>query len=132
MGFMDRFRQAQEEGIHDQWQSLNQAGQLNAIIERSHDKPQIIFKHSTRCGISSMAKHQLEHDWDLDAELVDMYYLDLIAHRDMSNQIADLTGVTHQSPQIILIRKGKAVFDTSHHAISVARIRAALEQTARA
>jgi bacillithiol system protein YtxJ len=131
MGFMDRYRQAQEEGIHDYWQTLDQAEQLNAIIERSHDKAQVIFKHSTRCGISSMAKHQLEHDWDLDAELVDMYYLDLIAHRDMSNQIADLTGVTHQSPQIILIRNGKAVFDTSHHAISVARIRAALEQTAR-
>lgn len=125
---MDRYRQAQEEGIHQQWQSLNQAGQLNAIIERSHDKPQIIFKHSIRCGISSMAKHQLEHDWDLDANVVDMYYLDLIAHRDISNQITELTGVAHQSPQIILIRDGKAVFDTSHHAISVARIRAALEQ----
>jgi len=129
MGFMDRFRQAQEEGIHDQWQSLTQAGQLTAIMELSHEKPQIIFKHSTRCGISSMAKHQLEHDWDLDPDRADMYYLDLIAHRDMSNQIADQTGVGHQSPQIIILRDGKAVFDTSHHAISVVRIRAALEQT---
>ena len=129
MGFMDRYRQAQEEGIHEQWQTLNQERQLNAIMELSHDKPQIVFKHSTRCGISSMAKHQLEHDWDLDADHADMYYLDLIAHRDISNQIAELTGVVHQSPQIILIQNGKAVFDTSHHAISVARIRAALDQT---
>lgn len=129
MGFMDRFRQAQEEDIHEQWQSLNQAGELAAIIERSHEKPQIIFKHSTRCGISSMAKHQLERGWDLDTDLVDMYYLDLITHRDISNQVAELTGVVHQSPQIILLRNGISVFDTSHHAISVARIRAALEQT---
>jgi len=129
MGFMDRYRQAQEEGIHEQWQTLNQAGELVAMLERSQEKPQIIFKHSTRCGISSMAKHQLEHDWDIDEEQVDMYYLDLIAHRDISNQIADLTGVVHQSPQIIILLNGKAVFDTSHHAISVARIKAALEQT---
>lgn len=127
MGFIDRFRQAQTEGIHADWTILEQTGQLQAIAEQSFEKPQVLFKHSTRCGISSMAKHQLEHDWNFDADDFDMYYLDLIAHRDVSNQIADQFGVRHQSPQLIIIHQGKAVYDTSHHAISAARLRAALD-----
>jgi len=127
MGFIDRFRQAQEEGIHADWNVLEQAGQLQAIAEQSFEKPQVLFKHSTRCGMSSMAKQQLEHDWNFDRDDFDMYYLDLIAHRDVSNQIADQFGITHQSPQLIIVHQGKAVYDTSHHAISATRLRTALD-----
>ena len=126
MGFMDQFRQAQTEGIPDSWQFLAEADQLTQLLEHSYHKPQVIFKHSTRCGISSMAKHMLEQDWDFSQEDLDMYFLDLIAHRAISNAVADQLGVVHQSPQLIVVYQGKAVFDTSHHAISGGRLRAAL------
>ncbi len=127
MGFLDRIREAQREPIHQNWQHLHSPAELDEIVQASHHKPQIIFKHSTRCGISSMAKHQLEHEWDIDPASADMHYLDLIAHRETSNQIAADLAVVHQSPQIIIVYQGKAVFDTSHHAISVGSIKTALK-----
>lgn len=128
MGFLDRIREAQQEPIHKDWMHLQSEEELSDIMDRSYHKPQIIFKHSIRCGVSSMAKHQLENAWNLEKENVDMYYLDLITYRSVSNRVAESLAVTHQSPQIIIINQGKAVFDTSHHAISVTGIRQALNQ----
>lgn len=73
-----------------------------------------VFKHSTRCSISSMVKNRLERDISED---VTVYYLDLIAHRNVSNLIAQISGVTHESPQIIVFKEGSAIMDASHTAI---------------
>jgi bacillithiol system protein YtxJ len=61
-----------------------------------------------------MVKKSLEQQWRLSDEELPVYYLDLLAYRPISNRIADLFAVRHQSPQLILIRNGKAVYNASH------------------
>ena len=95
------------------WTELTDIAQLLEVTAISNEKPVVIFKHSTRCSISRMALKQFERDYDLN-EVVDAYFLDLIAHRDISNEIASRFNVYHESPQLILIRNGKAVYDVSH------------------
>lgn len=128
MGFLDRFRQSQKADLHQDWQVIATNEELAAAIQESHQKPVVLFKHSVSCGISSMAKHQLERDWDFEAGDLSFYYLDLLSHRPVSNKIAETLGVVHQSPQIILISKGKAVYNTSHHGISVSDLHRALKR----
>jgi bacillithiol system protein YtxJ len=95
------------------WTELTDKAQLMEIEAISNEKPVVIFKHSTRCSISRMALKQFEREYDLN-DVVDAYFLDLIAHRDISNEIASKFNVYHESPQLILIRNGKAVYDVSH------------------
>lgn len=101
-----------------QWNRLENMSQLDKITEESYHTPIVIFKHSTRCSISRMALKQFELTFDLP-HLVTPYFLDLLEYRDISNEIAARFGVIHQSPQIILIKDGKAVFDASHEQIDV-------------
>jgi bacillithiol system protein YtxJ len=96
---------------------LNSADQLNEI--KGHDGYAIIFKHSTRCSISMMAKKRFELDWDKLPQEIPLYFLDLIKHRDISNQIAQEFNVHHESPQLLLIKSGECILDQSHGAISV-------------
>ena len=111
------------------WTPLTDLSQLAILKQESHDHPVIIFKHSTRCSISAMALSRLERGWDDDAlPGVDTYYLDLISYRDISNAVADEFGVYHQSPQIIVVINGEAVYDDSHMGISFASLRESLAQ----
>ena len=126
MSFLKNFFNAQNEGHNATWKVLDQLDQLDQIVKDSFQKPVVLFKHSISCGISGMSKHQLESDWDFTEEDLDFYYLDLINHRPVSNKIASLFDVIHQSPQIIVVKDGKAVFNTSHHQISVQGIRQAI------
>ena len=99
------------------WQPLTQVSQLDEIEERSKTKTQVVFKHSTRCGISSMVMNQFVSMYDLDANL-DLYYLDLLSHRDVSNEIGFKFQVMHQSPQLLIIKNGVTVAHASHGAIN--------------
>ena len=99
------------------WTELTDVLQLQEIEAISNERPVVIFKHSTRCSISRMALKQFEREFDLN-ETVDAYFLDLIAHRDISNEIAQKFGVYHESPQLILIKNGKAIYDVSHSDIN--------------
>lgn len=96
-----------------EWRQLTDLGQLNEIVDLSNEKAVLIFKHSTRCSISRYALKQFENEFDLE-EKITPYFLDLLNHRDVSNEIANRFDVFHQSPQILLIRNGKAIFSTSH------------------
>lgn len=98
------------------WNILQNSNQLIEIINESFKKPQLIFKHSTRCIISKMALKNFESDFLLHNE-IDAYYLDLIAYRNISNEIAEVFTVEHQSPQILLIKDGVAVYAASHESI---------------
>lgn len=98
------------------WITLESEDQLNQILQSSSQKPQIIFKHSTRCIISTMAKQRLEKITDTD---FDFHYLDLIQYRKISNLISDKFQVQHQSPQILVIKNNECVFDESHGGINV-------------
>ena len=101
------------------WKTLDNIEQLDFIYEESGSMPTVIFKHSTRCGISLHAKHKLESDWSFEEKELNFYFLDLLKHRDISNEIARRFNIIHQSPQVIILKQGKAIFDTSHNAISV-------------
>jgi bacillithiol system protein YtxJ len=107
------------------WHPLQNSEQLHSLIEQSVEKPIVIFKHSTRCVISSMAKDRLERQWQQDIS-VPFYYLDLLQFRAISNEIADVTNVEHQSPQIILLLGGKCVYTASHGDINIKAILSAL------
>ena len=96
-----------------EWRQLTDLGQLNEIIDLSNEKAVLIFKHSTRCSISRFALKQFENEFDLKGKITP-YFLDLLNHRDVSNEIANRFDVFHQSPQILLIKNGKAIFSTSH------------------
>ncbi|PWK70039.1 bacillithiol system protein YtxJ [Mucilaginibacter oryzae] len=99
------------------WISLETADQLLAI--KKQEGYSLIFKHSTRCSISMMAKRRFELDWDNLPENMPLYFLDLIKYRDLSNQVAQLFQVHHESPQLLLIKDGECILDQSHSGISV-------------
>ena len=99
------------------WISLTSSSQLADIIEKSKHQPQLIFKHSTRCSISSMAKNRLERT--TPPENIDFYYLDLISYRELSTKIAEDFDVFHESPQVILIKNGECSYDESHSGINM-------------
>ncbi|WP_298540950.1 bacillithiol system redox-active protein YtxJ [uncultured Aquimarina sp.] len=100
------------------WQELKSLEQLDTIANASSTKTQAIFKHSTRCGISSMVIRNFESSFDLSEDQVDLYYLDLLNHRDVSSEISAKFQVYHESPQFIVIRNGVAVHHASHSAIT--------------
>lgn len=102
------------------WIHLKTEDQLIEIVEKSEAKPQVIFKHSTRCGISAMAKSRLERS--IAPDNTDFYYLDLIAHRNISSKIASEFGVYHESPQVLVIKNGECIYDESHSAITMDEI----------
>lgn len=101
------------------WENLNSTDQLLDIDSKSKSKTQIIFKHSTRCSVSTFAKRILESEYnDNVKDQADVYYLDLISFRDVSNEIAGRYKVEHQSPQILVIKDGVCVFNASHSDVS--------------
>jgi len=102
------------------WINLKSEEQIKELIEKSYDKPQVIFKHSSRCGISAMAKNRLERS--VAPSNTDFYFLDLIAHRNISNKISSDFDVFHESPQILVIKNGECVYDESHSAITMDEI----------
>lgn len=107
------------------WITLNETSQISNIKETSFNKDVIIFKHSTTCSISVMAKHRLEDGWDASLELP-VYYVDVRSSRDVSNEIAVSFEVHHESPQILLIRDGECIYDASHFDISVSELKESL------
>ena len=109
-------KSSQKEGIA--WIDLSTTEQLDEIVEKSKTKPQFIFKHSTRCGVSRMVISQLKKDYKLTEALADMYYLDLLNHRDISQAIADRFNVVHESPQLLVLKNGVVVKHENHGSIN--------------
>ena len=109
------------------WNVLETDEQLESAIAKSYEKPVVFFKHSVACGISARSKYDLENGWNFKGEDFDFYYLDLLNFRNISNRIAETFDVRHQSPQIIIIKDGKPIFDMSHHRITSVALKSALE-----
>jgi bacillithiol system protein YtxJ len=99
------------------WIQLTNDEQLEEISAKSIEKPQVIFKHSTRCSISTVAMKRLNKG--SLPENIDFYHLDLLSYRNLSNKIAQKFGVNHESPQVLIIRNGQCVYDESHLGISL-------------
>ncbi len=100
------------------WIPLNEPDHLDQILERSELRPQIIYKHSTTCGISSMVLNMFIRAYDFEEDKADLYFLDIHQYRNISNALAERTGVRHESPQLIIIRNGEVLVHTSHGAIA--------------
>jgi len=100
------------------WISLTSVDQLSEIEEKSKSKPQLIFKHSTTCGISRMVIRTFTNTFEFTPEEVDVYYLDLHSYRDVSNETGYKFQVLHQSPQLLIIKNGIAVANASHGGIN--------------
>lgn len=103
------------------WNNIQSTNQIDEVVTASNERYQVIFKHSTTCPISSMAKMRLESKWDLDQ--VDAHFLDLLSYRSISNYIADTLEVHHESPQLILLKNSEVIYDSSHLDISVDEIK---------
>ncbi len=99
------------------WKRLTSVNQLKEVIEGSADKPVLLFKHSTRCNISSMALNGFTRNWSGTPEDIDIYYLDLLNYRDVSNAMATETGILHQSPQVIVLKNKEVVYTATHSGI---------------
>ena len=109
------------------WKKLDSEQQLDQIIEESKTHPVVIFKHSTRCSISSTAKGRFERQFDpAAAPTADAYLLDLISYRSVSNKIAADLGIRHESPQVLVIKDGKAVHHASHLEITWDEVKKAI------
>lgn len=105
------------------WNTLTEESQLEAIRTKSQRQPVLIFKHSTRCSISSTALARMERNWKGEAAgHLEPYYLDLIAYRSLSGRVAAEFDIPHQSPQVLLISKGECIYDASHFEISFEEI----------
>lgn len=99
------------------WNQLTTEQQLDELIQTSNEKPIVIFKHSTRCSISTTALNRLERAWD--SEQTSAFYLDLIAYRPISGMIAEKFDIEHQSPQVLVIDNGKCTYTATHWDISM-------------
>ena len=119
MGLFKNFKKEDnfEDNSKVNWKHLNQLEDLDTIAEASKIKTQVIFKHSTRCGVSRMVLRQFEKDYN-QAPSMDLYYLDLLNYRELSNAIAERFEVYHQSPQLLIIRNGVVVRHESHNNIN--------------
>jgi bacillithiol system protein YtxJ len=102
------------------WIHLTDEEQLKQILNKSQVKPQVIFKHSTRCSISTVALQRLQKV--SQPEDIDFYFLDLLSYRHLSNKIAEAFKVNHESPQILLIKDGDCIYEESHMGISMNEI----------
>ena len=120
MGIFKRFKASVDVSREEntvQWKVLTRMDQLDQILEQSMEKPVGIFKHSTRCGVSRGVLKVFEKDFSLSEDQIILYFLDLLAHRDISNEIVSRFHVHHESPQLIVLKEGKVIYSDSHNAI---------------
>jgi len=104
------------------WTALETVQTLDEIVKKSDDALQIIYKHSTSCGISSMVLRKFQLAQIVNQGKAAYYLLDLLASRTISNEVSSIFGVQHQSPQLLIIKDGAVVAHYSHYEILQANI----------
>lgn len=105
------------------WKQLIDVNQLG----EQQEKPVLYFKHSTRCATSMMALKQFENQW-AESDDCEIYFLDLLKYRDISNEIEKMSGVRHESPQVVVMKEGKVLYHASHSDINAREIHKILKQ----
>ena len=98
------------------WTALQTLSQIDKIVEESTEQNILIFKHSTRCSTSHMVLNRIDRSGEPWAG-VRMYFLDLLRFRTISSLIETMFSVTHESPQLLVIRDREAVLHLSHFEI---------------
>jgi bacillithiol system protein YtxJ len=102
-----------------QWEELTGLHQIEEIKKLSNEIPVLIYKHSTRCSTSLMVLDRLEKNWiEEHKHHFKAFFLDLIAFKEVSNAIASVFNVEHESPQALVINKGQSIYNGSHYQIN--------------
>lgn len=124
MGFLDQIFGKKEDQDHSKslWKKIESQKDLDAAIEKSSQQKVLIFKHSTRCFISKTVLRSLEKQMQESDKNFGYYFLDLLAYRSISNEIESRFDVVHQSPQLIVLENGKAIYNASHQNIDLDKI----------
>jgi len=124
MGFLDQIfgKKEEQDQTKSLWKKIETIKDLDLAIEKSFQHKVLIFKHSTRCFISKTVLKSFEKQMENSGKDQSYYFLDLIAHRDISNEIESRLDVTHQSPQLIALENGKAFYNASHQSIDLDKI----------
>jgi monothiol bacilliredoxin len=119
MGFFSNLFKASEPKVTKilPWIALTDLKQLHDIKEQSKTKTQVVFKHSTRCGISRMVLNRFINSYDLSENELDLYFLDLVSYRNVSNEVGYTFQVMHESPQLLVIKNEVVVAHGSHGGI---------------
>ncbi|QJP35083.1 bacillithiol system redox-active protein YtxJ [Nonlabens sp. Ci31] len=127
MGFMDKLFKTQQNNAKEvptgiPWEPLESEDQLDNVINNSTLKPKVIFKHSTRCGISRMVLKQFENGFEKNDDEVTFYFLDLLNYREVSAAVASKLNVVHQSPQVIILYNKEILHTESHQGIDIKKV----------
>ena len=112
----------EEKETNVNWIPLNSLEQIKTIKELSKSETIFVFKHSTRCGISSMVIKRFENLFDSSMNNIKVYYLDLLNFRAISDEVGYSFQTQHQSPQLLIIRNEVAVLNVSHYDITTVNI----------
>ncbi len=107
------------------WTQVTSPEELDNILASDPERPKLFFKHSTRCSISAMVLRSFESEFTSDK--CDLYFIDLLRHRDVSNAIADRTQVRHESPQVIVVKEGEVIYQASHSSVDARKIEKILD-----
>ncbi len=103
------------------------ANDVEAVFEASLTKPVLVFKHSPRCSISIAVLHSLQSELEALSLAMEIQLVDVVQSRQVSNLIAEETGVRHESPQAIVLRNGDVVYSASHFSVRVKELLSAAE-----
>lgn len=124
MGFLDQIFGKKEDQDHSKslWKKIESQKDLDAAVEKSSQQKVLIFKHSTRCFISKTVLRSFEKQMQESDKNFGYYFLDLLAYRSISNEIESRFDVVHQSPQLIVLENGKAIYNASHQNIDLDKI----------
>ena len=125
MGLFDRFTGGKgnvTDHLKLSWIPLTDVNQINDILNESEEQTVAVFKHSTRCGISNMVLRGFEGEFNIEDDKIKLYFLDILNHRDISNEIASRFNVWHESPQILIFQNKEVAYHTSHGNIQASKL----------
>lgn len=108
--------------METQFTQIADATALDEAVARSHDAPVVLFKHSLTCPISAAAYREMTQ---LSA---DVGIVVVQRARDVSREVAERTGVEHESPQALVLRNGEVVWSASHWSVTADAVNNAVEQ----
>jgi monothiol bacilliredoxin len=102
------------------FQRVTRAHEFMELLARSQERPVIIFKHSTTCPISAAAYYEME-DFEGDVVLIEVQNA-----RELSREVEKLTGIRHESPQVLILKKGEVVWNASHRSVKALAVAEAI------
>ncbi|MGM0932489.1 MAG: bacillithiol system redox-active protein YtxJ [Bacteroidota bacterium] len=122
MGLFDKMFKSERDIVKEEiekipWKYITEEQDIEELEKQSFSKPVIIFKYSTRCGISRITLRKFENDLPENMDVA-FYFMDLVKYRSLSNEIAERFKVSHESPQLIVLKEGKVLHHSSHQDIN--------------